>query len=91
MEFHIHTEEDHLCFCKNSTNQTFALISSKLVYFKKHLTSRGPLEVKFPLPLNILCCHQTVVFTAGPMVGPLQTGLKDVLRNLLLGCILKDS
>ena len=35
-EFHIHTQKDHLCFSKNSPNQTF-LISSKVVYFKKHL------------------------------------------------------
>ena len=36
VEFRIHTEND-LCFCKSSANQTFTFMSSKLVYFKKHL------------------------------------------------------
>ena len=34
--FLIHTEKDHLCFYKNS-NQTFAIISKEVVYFKKRL------------------------------------------------------
>ena len=38
----MHVEKDYFCF-KNSTNQTFTLISSKVVYFKKHLVSIAPL------------------------------------------------
>ena len=43
MEFYIHAEKDHLCFYKNSTNQTFAFIRSKVAYFNKYLTSIVPL------------------------------------------------
>ena len=47
VELHIYTEKDHLCFYKNSGNQTFTFISSKLVYFSKHVTSIAPLGNKF--------------------------------------------
>ena len=30
----IHSEKDHLCFYKNSTNQTLTFTSSKVVYFR---------------------------------------------------------
>ena len=39
MEFRINAEKDHLCYYKNSTNQTFTLIRSKTVYFNKYLTT----------------------------------------------------
>ena len=53
-EFPMHAEKDHLCSYKNSANQTSSFISSKVVYFKKHLVSNiAPQRMKFPLPLNI--------------------------------------
>ena len=36
------SRKNHLCFYKNSTNQTFTFISNKVVYFKKHLASTAP-------------------------------------------------
>ena len=38
VEFCIQTVKNYLSFYKNSSNQTFTFIRSKLVYFKKHLT-----------------------------------------------------
>ena len=38
MEYHIHTEKDHLRFNKKSTIQTFTFTTSKVIYFKKRLT-----------------------------------------------------
>ena len=45
VKLHIHAEKDHICFYKNSTNQSFTFISSKVVYFRsvsniKHSTLR---------------------------------------------------
>ena len=37
VEFRIDAEKGDLCFCKIYTNQTFTPISSKIIYFKKHL------------------------------------------------------
>ena len=36
-ELYIHAEKNSLCFYKNSGNQSFTFINSKVVYFKKHL------------------------------------------------------
>ena len=87
VECHVNTKKDHLCFHENSTIQTFIFISSKVVYFKKHLVSIAPLENKVFTVSNILYCRQTITLAAGAIVEPLQTCLKDVLRNLLFGCI----
>ena len=40
VKYHIHTENGPLCFNKKSTNQTFTFTSSKVIYFKKHLTQQ---------------------------------------------------
>ena len=70
-EFCIHAEKDHQCFYKNSTNQTFTFIKSKLVYFKKYRTNQVQHleETKFLLPLNVLYCCQTVKIAVGALIG----------------------
>ena len=40
VEFRIHTEKKSSL--QNSTNQTFIFMSSKVVYFNKHLASTAP-------------------------------------------------
>ena len=92
MEFCIHTEKDHLCFHKNSAYQISTFINSKVVYFKKHLTYQvyHPLETKFPQPLKVLYCHQTIKAAAGAMTELLHTWLKDFFRSLLFGGVLKE-
>ena len=39
---HTH-KKDHLCFYKNSTNQTFCFINNKVVLFKNHVSRIEPL------------------------------------------------
>ena len=43
--------------------------------------------MKFPFPLEVPYLCQTITLAEGAMTEPLQAGLKDVLRNLLIGCI----
>ena len=89
-----HALKTYLCFYKNSTIQTFTLISSKVVYFKKHITYLAylnPREMKCPLPLNVSNPCQTIKVAAGEMTEPVHTFLKDMFRNLLFECISKDN
>ena len=71
----IHTEKNHLYFYKISTNQTFTFISSKVVYFKKHLAYQAQYlqGMKFSLPLDIPCRRQTINLAVGAMVEPFHT------------------
>ena len=50
----LYTEKDHICFYKNSTNQTLTHISKKVVYFKKHphISSIAPLQNKVPTAIK---------------------------------------
>ena len=70
----------------NSTNQTFT--SSKQGNFKKQLACKiqYPEEMKFPLPLNVLCCCHTIRLLERAMMESLHNQLKDDFRNLLFGC-----
>ena len=63
MEYRIHTENDHLCFNKKSTNQTFTFTNSKVIYCKKHLTCQvqHPQKTLVPLQLNVLYRRQTIM------------------------------
>ena len=71
----IHIEKNHLCFYKISGNQTFTFISSKVVYFKKHVAYHVQhlQGMKFPLPLHILYRRQTISLPVGVMVEPFHT------------------
>ena len=52
----MHTENNHLCFNKNSTNQTVTFTSSKVIYCNKHLTYQvqHPQKTSVPFQLNVL-------------------------------------
>ena len=67
------TEKDNLYFYKNFTNQTFMFISSKVAYFKKHLTIIVPLgnEISTTITCSILLLRITLI--AGAMAEPFQT------------------
>ena len=73
VESRIHVGVDHLCFCKDFTNQTITFINSKVVYFMNHLTYQilHPQETKLLLPLNNLYRHQTIKIAVGTMAGRL--------------------
>ena len=70
MEFHIHPEKGHVYFYKNSTNQTFTFISSKVVYFKKYHTSTASLGNEVSTTVKYSDHRQTIKFAAGPMAEP---------------------
>ena len=59
VEFRIHALKDHICFYKTSTNQTFIVISSKVVYF--------------PLPFDVPYRSQKIKLAVGAMTEPLLT------------------
>ena len=60
MQNYTYTQKMISAHIKIFSNQTFTFISSKLVYFKKHLTYQilAPLGNE-PLPLNVSYCRQT--------------------------------
>ena len=70
-----YTQKDHLCFYKNSTNQTFISNSSKVVYFRKHLSCQVQhlQKTTFPLPLNVPYTCKTITFAVGTIAESLHT------------------
>ena len=71
----IHAEKNNLYFYKISANQTFTFISSKVVYFKKHLANQVQhlQGMKFSLPIHIPYRRQTINLAVGAMVEPFHT------------------
>ena len=91
MEFRKHAEKYHLCFYKNSANEIFTFISSKLVYFNKHLACIALLGNKVSTAINYSISPANNYACSRSNAGVTPNILKDLLRNVLLGCISKYS
>ena len=65
-------------FYKNSTNKILTFVSSKVVYSKKHLAYQvwQPWKTKFPLPIDVLYCPQTIKPAVKAIAESLRTSVR---------------